>query len=859
MDRLRLEVIMAAREKITGPLKRVFAGSRSTSRELKNLRDTFKQLEQQQGLISAFRNAHKASNGLRAELAAQQAKVKALAAEHAAAGNVTTAMARNMDRAKAAAAELKGRLQQQQLTIQTLRNRMGQAGLSTSGLAAHERQLRSDIERTNAAIAQQKQRLQSLQAAQHKAGRMATAGAGMTAAGMGMAYGANRAGHAAVPVMGQARHAATEEMRIQALGLGAEESGKAIQFARNFKSYGTSTLDNLELMRDAVTVFNDRHHAEEAMPVLANMKFANEAAFGEEQGADNSRKFMDMMKVIEMRGGANNKEDFERNANYVQQVITATGGRVGAADWMQVIQRGKLAAKGFDEKEFFYRLEPLVQEMGGNAVGTGLTAAYQNLYQGRTTKRAAQNLDRFGLIGDYSKVKHDKVGQTAQLNPGALKGADIFRRSQFEWMETVLIPALRAKGIMSEQETMDAIGSIFSNTNAGALMATMYQQRAMVQKGYELNSKAANINDLTALAKDSPAGKEVALRKRRDDLYMRMGDSVLPGYVKLLEVMTSITERTTAWAAANPRLTKALLYVAAGGVALVGAMGALMIPMGFLLMKGALLRMLLPRLGLGFLSLGSMARAGGAALSWLWAGLGRGAGLLMTAGRWLFGFGGTLLRLVPVVLRFLGPWGMVASAVASAAAYIWANWSTLGPKFAQFWGDFKQSFMANLNFLLSLPGQFFNAGAQMMQGVVNGITSKFAAVSDAISGIADSTVGWFKEKLGIHSPSRVFMELGGFVGQGAAMGIEASQGLARNAAMGLAAATMVTLPAPSLAMQPSNPGGGFAPAAAAPIYITIHAAPGMDAKELARAVSAELDRREGARSARRRSALSDGE
>lgn len=62
--------------------------------------------------------------------------------------------------------------------------------------------------------------------------------------------------------------------------------------------------------------------------------------------------------------------------------------------------------------------------------------------------------------------------------------------------------------------------------------------------------------------------------------------------------------------------------------------------------------------------------------------------------------------------------------------------------------------------------------------------------------------------------------------------------------------------APMLAMAPK--------AAAAPTItthnaITIHAAPGMDEKGVARAVSAELDRRDGARSARRRSALSDGE
>jgi hypothetical protein len=35
-------------------------------------------------------------------------------------------------------------------------------------------------------------------------------------------------------------------------------------------------------------------------------------------------------------------------------------------------------------------------------------------------------------------------------------------------------------------------------------------------------------------------------------------------------------------------------------------------------------------------------------------------------------------------------------------------------------------------------------------------------VKGAITGAGEATIGWFKEKLGIHSPSRVFAELGGF-------------------------------------------------------------------------------------------------
>ena len=229
------------------------------------------------------------------------------------------------------------------------------------------------------------------------------------------------------------------------------------------KTYGTSMNDNLGLMLDATTAFADVHHAEMVMPAMAKMKFANKAMFGEEQGGDNERKFMDMLKVIEARNGLSSKEEFTKQADMVQRVITATGGRVDSTQWLDFVKRGGIAAKGLSSEAMYYQLEPIVQIMGGASAGVATMSAYQNLYQGRTTKRAAQNLQRFGLIGDESKVKHDKAGQVSFLDPGALKGSDLFRTNQFEWMEKVLLPALAAKGVTSEDQVNDAIAVSYTH------------------------------------------------------------------------------------------------------------------------------------------------------------------------------------------------------------------------------------------------------------------------------------------------------------------------------------------------------------------------------------------------------------
>ncbi|MNM92000.1 hypothetical protein D3C81_1043180 [compost metagenome] len=84
-----------------------------------------------------------------------------------------------------------------------------------------------------------------------------------------------------------------------------------------------------------------------------------------------------------------------------------------------------------------------------------------------------------------------------------------------------------------------------------------------------------------------------------------------------------------------------------------------------------------------------------------------------------------------------------------------------------------QAFAGVLNYLgVDMPARFTEFGGMIISGLVKGLTAGFGAVKDAISSIGTSTIGWFKEKLGIHSPSRVFAELGGFTTEGLAQGLE---------------------------------------------------------------------------------------
>lgn len=77
--------------------------------------------------------------------------------------------------------------------------------------------------------------------------------------------------------------------------------------------------------------------------------------------------------------------------------------------------------------------------------------------------------------------------------------------------------------------------------------------------------------------------------------------------------------------------------------------------------------------------------------------------------------------------------------------------------------------------------KMWDVAKNLIQGFIDGVNNMIGSIVDAAKGIFDSFVGSVREFLGIHSPSRVFRELGGYTMQGFAMGIEDNTGLAVDA------------------------------------------------------------------------------
>lgn len=81
-----------------------------------------------------------------------------------------------------------------------------------------------------------------------------------------------------------------------------------------------------------------------------------------------------------------------------------------------------------------------------------------------------------------------------------------------------------------------------------------------------------------------------------------------------------------------------------------------------------------------------------------------------------------------------------------------------------------------VNALLEGLPQITDVGLQLIMGLWEGWKSWQESLIRNVTETIDSVVSWVKEKLGIHSPSRVFMGIGEYMMQGLAIGMENSKG-----------------------------------------------------------------------------------
>lgn len=121
----------------------------------------------------------------------------------------------------------------------------------------------------------------------------------------------------------------------------------------------------------------------------------------------------------------------------------------------------------------------------------------------------------------------------------------------------------------------------------------------------------------------------------------------------------------------------------------------------------------------------------------------------------------------------MGQLGQLPGRIMSFFGGIIANVLTWASQMGQQAANAATQFANNLiNGLASIPGRVTSIGANIIQGMVNGVTSAAGRLIDSVKGAVGGAINAAKNLLGIHSPSRVFRKIGQYTMQGAALGVD---------------------------------------------------------------------------------------
>lgn len=364
-------------------------------------------------------------------------------------------------------------------------------------------------------------------------------------------------------------------------------------------------------------------------------------------------------------------------------------------------------------------------------------------------------------------------------------------------------------------------------------LALVNDQAASGSMDREFAARAETLNQRIENTQDT-------IRNLSSDL----GQHLKPAMAETLETTRNVIQGVRDWAAENPRLAAGIITGVKWLAILLTTLGAIAVAGGAILMPLAMLKFSMVTLGISAGPL--LATLGGFAMK-AWAVINPIAKLALA-----FGAGyaaGTLLN----------------RGIDALLSKILGYETTLGASIFDLQNHIRTAMGGAMAWLESLPSRAMAAGSELINGMITGIQSRIEALRATLAGVADGAVGWVKEKLGIHSPSRVFAELGHFTMAGLEQGISGGQdGPLKSLAdvsRRLTAAGAVAI-APQIAaagdggmlqQQPLSAGS----AGGDTYHITIQAPPGVDAQGLVRLIEQTLERHSARKAADKRARLTD--
>jgi TP901 family phage tail tape measure protein len=755
-NKLEMRLLLAAVDKITGPLKKMRQAGGITAQQLKETQDRVKSLNKQSAQIDGYRKVSRSLGITSGELVKAQREVKRLALEMQSSQTPAKALVKQYENARAATVRLI--TQKKDLTASQHRQReaLRAAGIDTRHLSRHQRTLAQDMAKANQQLEQQKRRLQqvsqqqkklsAVQAQYHQAralqGKMAGTGAAAAATGGAALYAGAQVlqpgldfGAAQSKVQALTR-LDKNDPQLKALRQQARELGAATSFTANDVSQGQGFL--------AMAGF-DPKAIQQAMPGMLDLAKANNTDLA--VTADIASNILSGFGLA------------ADQMNRLGDVLTATTTRANV-DLTMLGETMKYVAPA--ARDLGVSVEEAAA-MSGLLGNIGIQAS-----QGGTVLRAM--LNRLASQTGPAAAAMEQLGLKTKDGAGNLRA-----------IPDILADVVKATKNLGNADRAGLLKTIFGE-EAGTGVSELIKQQGdgAIASFTDILRKSAGENAKVAKTmNDNAKGDIDTLKSAWEDVGIELFEGNNTGIRDFIQQITGVVRGIGDWMRANPELT-ATLFKAATAIALIAAVGGtLTLTLAGILGPLAMLKYSTSVLGIKALPTlgGALARLGGA-FKWI--------------------IGGLRVLSMALVTTPIG-WVILGITALIAAGYLLVtNWDTVKAWLLGFWDSIKPALSAGWEFVktlfgwspiglivnnwseictwfATLPTRFGDFGGMIMDGLAKGITGKIAAVKEAITGAASGAIGWFKEVLGIASPSKVFALMGDQTMDGLTVGLNRSQ------------------------------------------------------------------------------------
>jgi len=773
---LRIRVLMEGADRLTRPMREATAGSGRLAQALKATRDRLKDLEAAQASIGDFRQLKNGLSETERKMAEAQARTARLGRELSQTENPTKKLRAEFERARRESANLSTQHQQQSARLQELRGRLTAAGVSTRDLVAGERRLRSEVAETNDQLRAQERRLQQVtdrarrfSEAQSKFSKLQGTATGLAAGGMAsIGTGMAIAAPLTVAVEGSMEFESVMTDINQKVNQ-SREAGRLMGLELRKAALSVNQFP-ADLQKGVDTLTGFGLGAREALNMMTPIGRAATAYKAE----------IDDLGKASFSAHDNLKVPIQQTAKALD--VMAQAGKSGAFEVKDMAQyfpeltanMQSLKSTGIPAVADLAAALQIVRKGAGDSAGaaTNLTNLLSKINAGDTVK----NFKKFGIDVPAAMRKAAKEGRSpieeiVRLTQKATGGDQAKLSSLF--------------GDMQVQQALRPLMSAFDE----------YQRirtDALAANGTVNTDFADRMNDAAEKLKHA--------RIQAKDLATTVGDQLRPMVGDISDRFSKWGSSIAAVAQRHPNLTRAAAVAAGVLAALFIVVGGGAIVLAALVAPFAALSAAATLLGIGLLPLIGIA-----------AGVVIGIGALAAGAYLIYSKWGAISAWLGGVWSEIT--GYFSGGIAGITAFL-VNFSPMGLLYG--------GIAALLNWLgFDVPSRLSQIGGYMIQGLINGITGMLGALKSTIVNAASSVANWFKEKLGIHSPSRVFAGLGGFVMAGL------DQGLAANASGPLARITDLS---GQMTRALAVGAGGVAIATASPLAAQVPAsAPGATA------------------------------